>query len=121
MNEEVASRPMDFTEIVKQVLLPQLAARGFIVAQESKGRISFASGDFEIYCAYDYAHSKDFSLRVCCTTGTGTEKCLEDYELVQRLPYLGQAYQALSEAEQTQNYARYYSGFFREKGEILFN
>lgn len=112
---------MDFTEIVKQVLLPQLTARGFDVAQESKGRISFASKDFAVHCAYDHARSKDFSLRVCCTTGKGAEKCLEDSELVQRLPYPSQAYQALSEAEQMQKYAGYYSGFFRDKGEILFN
>ena len=114
-------RPMDFTEIVKQALLPQLIARGFAVAQESKGRISFASGDFEVHCAYDYARSKDFYLRVCCTTVKDIEKCLEDHELVQRLSYPGQAYQALSEAEQMQKYARYYSDFFRDKGEILFN
>ena len=46
---------MHFIEIVKEELFPQLTARGFVVAQESKGRISFASGDFEILCVYDYA------------------------------------------------------------------
>ena len=111
---------MHFTEIVKEMLLPQLAARGFAVAQESKGRISFASGDFEIHCAYDYARSHDLSLRVCCTIGRRAIKCLEDHELVQRLAYPGQAYQALSETEQIQKYAQHYSAFFREKGDQLF-
>ena len=91
------------------------------MAQESKGRISFASGDFEIHCAYDYARSQDFFLRVCCTTGRGAVKCLEDHELVQRLSYPGQTYQALSETEQIQQYAQYYSNFLREKGDQLFN
>ena len=79
---------MHFTEIVKEVLLPQLASRGFAVAQESKGRISFASDDSEIHCAYDYARLQDFFLRVCCTTRPAV-KCLEDHELVQRLSYPG--------------------------------
>ncbi len=112
---------MCFTEIVKLLLLPQLAVRGFVVAQESKGRISFASGDFEIHCAYDHSRSKDFSLLVCCTTREHLIKCLEDHELVERLSYPGQAYQTLSEAEQTQKYVRYYSNPFREKGDKLFN
>ena len=112
---------MHFTEIVKEVLLPQLAARGFAVAQESRGRISFTSDDFEIHCAYDDARSQDFFLRVCCTTGKPAVKCLEDHELVQRLSYPGQAYQALSETEHIQKYAQYYSIFFREKGDQLFS
>ena len=106
---------MHFTETVKEALLPQLAARGFAVAQESGGRLSFASGDFEIHCAYDNARPKDFFLRVCCTTGRHAIKCLEDHELVQRLSYPGQAYQALSETEQIQQYAKYYSRFFVKK------
>lgn len=112
---------MHFTEIAKEELLPQLAARGFAVTQESKGRISFGSGDFEIHCAYDYARSQDFFFRVCCITRKGAVKCLEDHELVQRLAYPGQAYQALSETEQIQQYARYYSNFFRDKGDQLFD
>ena len=112
---------MHFTEIVNEKPLPQLAARGFAVVKESKGRISFASADFQIHCAYDYARSQDFFLRVCCTIGRRAVKCLEDHELVQRLAYPGQAYQALSQTEQIHQYARYYSDLFREKGDQLFN
>lgn len=81
------------------MLLPQLAVRGFAVAQESSARISFASADFEIHCAYDNVRSQDFFLRICCTTGRHAVKCLEYHELVQRLSYPGQAYQALSETK----------------------
>ena len=112
---------MHFTKIVKEMLFPGLAIRGFAVVQESKGRISFASSDFEIHCAYDYARSQDFSLRVCCTIGRRAVKCLEDHELVQRLSYHNQAYQALSETQQIQQYAQYYSNFFFEKGDQLFD
>lgn len=119
---------MFFNEAIKQSLLPFMESKGFRLIEDYKSGVKFSSSRtlfspayLEVRFSYDYSFSKEFSFYICCVTKAEIIKCLEDYEIIDKLKFRTGSYEKLSEDDQIKKAIQYYQDLFLEKSDILLN